>query len=235
MRRFHAAFQDLRCTPRSLSRGRGSAARVHHAAANIEPPVSIAANIDPTRATFFNHSVRTTASRPRARASATEPEPIAAGGARPARHSASKSAIASCSHALTIQDCHTPIRWFVSAVRCLSLLSASSALFRPSWLFPLPGVPPLRSLPYILPAVSHGAGLAGCWLLGALAANAFEKEAYMGTLGDTLSRTWRGGAFSVGVLLLCTQFDYSATLLTQGVDPFEASREGGLPHANNRL
>ena len=112
---------------------------------------------------------------------------------------------------------------------CGALFVASISIVgiipRPSWLFPLPGVPPLRSLPYILPAVSHGAGLAGCWLLGALAANAFEKEAYMGTLGDTLSRTWRGGAFSVGVLLLCTQFDYSASLLTQGVDPFEASRE----------
>jgi hypothetical protein len=94
---------------------------------------------------------------------------------------------------------------------CGSLFVAAIALKGgipfPGWLAPLPGVPVdgYRGLPYILPAFSHGTGLAFCWLLGALAASAFEAEAYMGSWQEALSRTWRGGAFATGLLLLATQ------------------------------
>ena len=94
---------------------------------------------------------------------------------------------------------------------CGSLFVAGIALKGgipfPGWLTPLPGVPVdgYRGLPYILPAFSHGTGLAICWLLGALAASAFEAEAYMGSWQEALSRTWRGGAFATGLLLFATQ------------------------------
>ena len=102
-----------------------------------------------------------------------------------------------------------------------------------SWLNPLPGVPVAgyRGLPYILPALSHGAALAACWLLGALASSAFEREAFMGSAGDALSRTWKAGAFATGMLLLCTQFTTFVSFSLQGLDyygPLGASREADM-------
>ena len=116
-------------------------------------------------------------------------------------------------------------------VVCGALFVASLGLVggipRPSWLFALlpPGVEPIRGLPYILPAFSHGAGLAACWVLGALAANAFEAGAYMGTLSEAIARTWKAGAFTIGLLLLASQANAALVLLAQGVDPLGASSE----------
>ena len=67
----------------------------------------------------------------------------------------------------------------------------------------------------------HGAGLAGCWLLGALAARGFEREKYT---GEALATTVRAGAFAVGLLVLATQASFQVTLLTEdlsllGPDP----------------
>ena len=94
---------------------------------------------------------------------------------------------------------------------------------QPSWLFPLlpAGVAPIRGLPYIVPAVSHGAGLAACWLLGALAAGAFSSEAYSGSLGAALSRTWKAGAFATGMLLFSTQLVTYVTLTAHGIDALD--------------
>jgi len=102
-------------------------------------------------------------------------------------------------------------------------LGLKGVIPQPSWLFPLlpAGVAPIRGLPYIVPAVSHGAGLAACWLLGALAAGAFSSEAYSGTLGAALSRTWKAGAFATGMLLLCTQLVTFVTLTAQGIDALD--------------
>ena len=114
---------------------------------------------------------------------------------------------------------------------CGALFVASLGLVggipRPSWLFALlpPGVEPIRGLPYIVPAFSHGTGLAACWLLGALAASAFESDAYTGTLREALARTWKAGAFATGVLLLGAQANAALQLLAMGVDPLAASRE----------
>ena len=79
----------------------------------------------------------------------------------------------------------------------------------PSWLSPtpLPGGIDWRGLPYILSTVSHGASLAACWVLGSLAASNYESDAFMGTWQTALARTWRAGAFAVGVLLLSTQLE----------------------------
>ena len=113
---------------------------------------------------------------------------------------------------------------------CGALFVASLGLTgripRPGWLFPLlpPGVEGIRGLPYIIPAVSHGTGLAVCWVLGALAAEAFESGAYSGTLSECITRTWKAGAFSIGVLLLGTQFSNSLQLMSQGIDPADPSQ-----------
>ena len=109
----------------------------------------------------------------------------------------------------------------VLVVTCGTLFVASvviaGGLPRPSWLVPLQLVPQWRALPYVLPTLSHGASLAACWLLGALAAEAFEKGAYMGTWRDAVARTWRGGAFAIGVLIFGTQLVTSARLAAGGV------------------
>ena len=108
---------------------------------------------------------------------------------------------------------------FVSSVALKGLLP------RPSWLVPfLPaGVEGIRGLPYIVPAWTHGAGLALCWTLGALAASAFERGAYMGTLPEAIARCWKAGAFAVGVLLLSTQASTFVSLASQGIDPLGPS------------
>lgn len=105
----------------------------------------------------------------------------------------------------------------------VAALGLKGIIPQPSWLFPLlpDGIAPIRGLPYIVPAVSHGAGLAACWLLGALAAGAFSSEAYCSTLGAALSRTLKAGAFATGVLLLCTQLVTYVTLTAQGIDALD--------------
>jgi len=67
---------------------------------------------------------------------------------------------------------------------------------------------------YLLaPTLIHGVSLACCWLLGALAAQAYESEAFdVGTdyskgFGTPVARTLRAGAFATGLLILGTQVD----------------------------
>ena len=119
---------------------------------------------------------------------------------------------------------------YADALTCcsLTLLLAIGGLRgfypRPSWLEPLgnPGAS-LRGLPYILPALSHGAALAACWLLGALAAGAYEPEAFNGRWQEALGRTLRAGAFATGVLLLSTQFVTALNLEAAGIDQYTPS------------
>lgn len=100
----------------------------------------------------------------------------------------------------------------------------------PSWLSPtvLPVGVNWRGLPYVLPALVHGSELACCWVLGALAASAYESEAYSGTLPQALSRTWRAGAFAVGVLILSTQLSLYDSLTAQGLDPYTVPSTEGI-------
>ena len=71
----------------------------------------------------------------------------------------------------------------------------------PSWLtaMSLPGGIDWRGIPYILSTIEHGAALAACWVLGALAASAYESEAFTGTWQTALTRTWKGGAFAISL------------------------------------
>lgn len=100
----------------------------------------------------------------------------------------------------------------------------------PSWLVPtpLPGGINWRGVPFILPALSHGAALGGCWILGALAAAAYEKEAYTGTWQVALARTWRAGAFAIGILILGTQLSLYVSLSSQGLDPTTVPSTAGV-------
>ena len=95
----------------------------------------------------------------------------------------------------------------------------------PSWLVPVssylgeaPELAPRGSL--LAPALIHGAGLAVCWLAGALAARSWKREAFtvgpaeeggstglLGRYGGVLSRLFQAGAFASGVLILSTQAD----------------------------
>lgn len=63
----------------------------------------------------------------------------------------------------------------------------------------------------IAPTLIHGAGLACCWVAGALASKSFESEAFDVSegrgYGTVLSRTVQAGAFATGLLILSTQID----------------------------
>ena len=63
----------------------------------------------------------------------------------------------------------------------------------------------------LVPTLIHGAGLACCWTLGALAAEAYAREAWDVSddkgYGTVISRTLKAGAFATGVLIIATQID----------------------------
>ena len=109
-------------------------------------------------------------------------------------------------------------------------IPASVKIPPPSWLTPItlpPGID-WRGIPYILPALVHGSELAFCWILGALAASAYEAGAYEGSLREAISRTWRAGAFAVGMLLLSTQLTTYLSLTSQGLDPYTVPTTAGI-------
>ena len=59
----------------------------------------------------------------------------------------------------------------------IAYVTLALGLPRPMWLVLPPGTPSgLRGLPYLGPTFLHGAVLASCWLVGALAASTFEEE-----------------------------------------------------------
>jgi len=62
----------------------------------------------------------------------------------------------------------------------------------------------------LAPTLIHGAGLACCWVLGALAARGYEKTAIDPTIegyGTVIFSLMKAGAFAVGILILSTQLD----------------------------
>lgn len=64
----------------------------------------------------------------------------------------------------------------------------------------------------VAPALIHGAALASCWLVGALAARAYEIDALIPdretkSYLPVFSRVLQAGAFATGVLILGTQLD----------------------------
>ena len=91
---------------------------------------------------------------------------------------------------------------------------------RPSWMVPATWLPKFRGgLPYLPTALSHGAKLAACWIPGALAARAYEQEAYDGTVEEAVSRTVKGGCFATGLLILLTQFSSTFKFAAMGLEP----------------
>ena len=81
--------------------------------------------------------------------------------------------------------------------------------YSPTWLVAtLPPTSALNNALRLFPAtLSHGALLAGCWLLGALASKSFEQEAFGKDFSVVLTRVLAGGAFASGLLVLLTQAD----------------------------
>lgn len=77
----------------------------------------------------------------------------------------------------------------------------------PSWATPLGDYTFAPRGALLAPTLVHGAALACAWLLGCLAARAFEKKAYEGGVGQVLKSTLRAGAFACGILILATQLD----------------------------
>lgn len=63
----------------------------------------------------------------------------------------------------------------------------------------------------VAPTLIHGAGLATCWLLGALASKAYESDAFNISegrgYGTVVLRIVQAGAFATGLLVASTQLD----------------------------
>ena len=119
---------------------------------------------------------------------------------------------------------------FVAQWALNPLIPLSIRIPSPAWLAPmaLPAGVSWKGLPFIFPAFSHGVALAVCWVLGAFAASAYESEAYCGTWQTALSRTWRAGAFAVGLLILSTQIYTYFSLSSQGLDPYTVPTTAGV-------
>jgi hypothetical protein len=77
----------------------------------------------------------------------------------------------------------------------------------PSWAQPLYDYTFTPRGALLAPTLIHGAGLACAWLLGCLAAKAYEKEAYQGDILSVIATTLKAGAFACGMLILATQLD----------------------------
>ena len=90
----------------------------------------------------------------------------------------------------------------------------------PSWLTPI--FDSSKSLLFsssargslLAPALIHGAGLATCWTLGALAAKGYESDAFNISgdrgYGTVIKRIVQAGAFATGLLIFSTQVDLFA-------------------------
>ena len=89
----------------------------------------------------------------------------------------------------------------------LSLVHAPS----PTWLRPIFDNALWQTRGSLLaPTLLHGAGLACCWVAGALAAQAYERKAIDPTVegyGTVIWRLAQAGAFASGLLILATQLD----------------------------
>ena len=88
--------------------------------------------------------------------------------------------------------------------------------YSPSWLIAtLPATSAFNNAIRLFPAtLSHGAVLATCWVLGALASRSYEKEAFdvnieegKTSYAEPIKRVLKGGAFASGLLIVSTQTD----------------------------
>ena len=85
----------------------------------------------------------------------------------------------------------------------------------PSWLrpiFPKSQLFAAGAGSLLAPTLIHGAALATCWLVGALAARAYQGPAIAVDpvtrgYGTVVSRVVQAGCFATGILILATQFD----------------------------
>ncbi len=84
----------------------------------------------------------------------------------------------------------------------------------PSWAQPLYDYTFAARGAFLAPTLIHGSGLACCWLLGCLAARAWERPAFRANnedgenkYGRVLTSTIQAGAFACGMLILATQYD----------------------------
>jgi hypothetical protein len=80
----------------------------------------------------------------------------------------------------------------------------------------------------VAPALIHGAALASCWIVGALAAKTYERAAIAPTEDNpsgyetVLWRVVQAGAFATGVLIMSTQADLLLEYKGQWVQPGES-------------
>jgi hypothetical protein len=86
--------------------------------------------------------------------------------------------------------------------------------YYPSWAQPLVDTTFPTQGAFVVPTLIHGAALACCWLLGCLAAKAYETPNFRVNHDESdrgypriVSTTIQAGAFACGILILATQWD----------------------------
>ena len=86
----------------------------------------------------------------------------------------------------------------------------------PSWLKPIFDTSVLyaKQGSLVAPALIHGAALASCWIVGALAAKAYQRDAIVPQFmqeqwnySKVIIRVLQAGAFATGLLIMATQLD----------------------------
>lgn len=96
----------------------------------------------------------------------------------------------------------------------------------PTWLRPVFDTLYQTRGSLVAPTLIHGAGLASCWVFGALAAKAYERDAIVPSSGQDyariLARICQAGAFATGILIFATQIDLFLEFGMHYVQPGES-------------
>ena len=87
---------------------------------------------------------------------------------------------------------------------CSIQLKHTPAWLREEWLREIPR-DVLPNFPAVVAACVHGSKLAMFWIVGALAAKAYEVEAYDADYPEAIKRTVKAGCFACGSLILVEQ------------------------------
>mmetsp|Transcript_10245 Transcript_10245/g.12227 ORF Transcript_10245/g.12227 Transcript_10245/m.12227 type:complete len:287 (-) Transcript_10245:68-928(-) len=107
----------------------------------------------------------------------------------------------------------------------VAIVVLAADIIRPSWLQPLEWVPTWRSLPYILPAITHGSLLSLCWILGGLAAQGYQKASWESRQAAA-AFTAKAWAFAVSMMIIGVQLGLAKEAISHGVLPLLGEDEG---------
>mmetsp|Transcript_30286 Transcript_30286/g.59310 ORF Transcript_30286/g.59310 Transcript_30286/m.59310 type:complete len:171 (-) Transcript_30286:150-662(-) len=112
----------------------------------------------------------------------------------------------------------------LSSTMILGIFILTQGIIKPSWLAPMSLAPQWRSLPFLFPALLHGSLLSMCWVIGGLAAQAYERESFSEG-AKALKATTKTWAFAVALMIFGVQLGLGREALHMGVLPLVGESE----------